>query len=152
MATEIAFRLLYETVGIKIRIISDNYQEIPADEGPNNTAHEIAFQIEEEEPDIYAFGVLFTLSLMSFVYSAPRGYSENLFFPDEDWKLEYFLNGLAYENKNLYFSADYVSGRCMKTYITFQSGGRVTLRTYNRSRGADRWLLHLQGKKHIKPV
>jgi hypothetical protein len=139
-------------IGIKIRIISNDYQEIPTGEEPNNTAHEIVFCVEEEDPDIFAFGILFSLSLMSFVYSAPRGISEIHFDAGEDWNLEYFLNGLEYKNNNLCFSADYVSGRCMKTYITFQSGGRVTLRTHNRSRGADRWLLHLQGKKHIQPV
>ena len=38
----------------------------------------------------------------------------------------------------------YVSGRLMKTDIVFESGGRVTLTTRNRGRGAERWLTHLQ--------
>jgi uncharacterized protein len=40
----------------------------------------------------------------------------------------------------------------MKSDIIFESGGKVTLSTRNRGRGAERWLMHLQGKKHIKPV
>jgi hypothetical protein len=40
----------------------------------------------------------------------------------------------------------------MKTDIIFESGGRVTLMTRNRGKGAERWLIHLQGKKHIREV
>jgi hypothetical protein len=112
----------------------------------------IVFQIKEEEPDLWAFGILFTLSLMSFTFAAPRGISENYFIPDEEWNLEYFVQGLEFENKRLRFSADYVSGRLMKTDIKFESGGRVTLTTRNRGKGAERWLTHLQGRKHIQPI
>jgi len=47
-------------------------------------------------------------------------------------------------------STDYVSGRMMKTDIVYGPGGRVTLTTRNRGKGADRWLLHIQGKGHIQ--
>jgi hypothetical protein len=89
---------------------------------------------------------------MSFTFAAPRGISENYFIPDEEWNLEYFVQGLEFENNHLRFSADYVSGRLMKTDIVFETGGRVTLTTRNRGRGAERWLQHLQGKKHIARV
>jgi hypothetical protein len=39
---------------------------------------------------------------------------EYIFIPDEEWDLEYFVQGLEFENKCLRFSADYVSGRLMK--------------------------------------
>jgi hypothetical protein len=117
-----------------------------------NTYQEIIFQIEEEEPDISAIGVLYALSLMSFSFAAPRGYSAEYFIPDEQWNLGYFVQGLEFERKCLSFSADYVSGRLMKTDIVFESGGKVTLTTRNRGRGAERWLTHLQGKKHMTPV
>jgi hypothetical protein len=117
-----------------------------------NIYQEIVFQLNEEEPDLYALGVLFSLSLMSFTYAAPRGSSYIEFVQDEDWRIEYFLDGLRYENQNLCFKSDYVSGRLMKTDITFKSGGHVTIRTRNRGKGAERWLLHLQGKRHIRPV
>ena len=117
-----------------------------------NTYQQIIFQINEESPDRYAIGVLFSLSLMSFTYAAPRGYSAKYFIPDEQWTMGYFIQGLEYVQGMLCFSADYVSGRLMKTNIGFKSGGEVTLSTRNRGRGAERWLTHLQGKKHIKPV
>ena len=141
------YRLLEDTVGIPIEIITNEFRKIA-----DNTYHRIIFQIKEEEPDLLAIGVLFTLSLMSFSFSAPRGISEMHFIPDEEWSLEYFVQGLEFENKRLRFSSDYVSGRLMKTDIVFESGGRVTLTTRNRGRGAERWLTHLQGKKHIQPL
>ncbi len=143
----LSFRYLAETVGIPIEIISNEFDEFHGNEHQN-----IVFQIKEEEPDLFAFGVLFTLSLMSFTYAAPRGYSENEFVPDEEWHLEYFLQGLEFERGRLKYSGDYVSGRHMKTTIIFEPGGQVTLDTRNRGKGADRWMIHLQGKKHIQQI
>jgi len=143
----LSYKLLDQTVGIPIEIISNEFREIA-----DNTYHRIIFRIKEEEPDLWAIGVLFTLSLMSFSFSAPRGISEMHFIPDEEWNLEYFVQGLEFENKCLRFSSDYISGRLMKTDIVFESGGRVTLTTRNRGKGAERWLIHLQGKKHIQPL
>ena len=140
-----AFNLLDGTIGIPIEIITNEFEEFAG-----NTHHKIVFQIQEEEPDIFAIGVLFVLSLMSFTFSGPRGYSEIEFIPDEEWNLGYFVNGLEFRDKRICFSADYVSGRHMKTDIEFEAGGRVTLTTRNRGRGADRWLTHLQGKPHIR--
>jgi hypothetical protein len=148
----VSIKLLEETVGIPIEIISNDFEEFPGYEGANNTYQEIVFQVKEEEPDIWAIGVLFTISLMSFSFAAPRGVSEMHFVPDEEWNLGYFVQGLEFRWKKLYFSSDYVSGRLMKTDITFESGGRVTLSTRNRGKGAERWLTHLQGKRHIAAV
>jgi len=148
----LVFKLLEETVGIPIEIISNDFKELPGFEGAVNTYQEIVFQIKEEEPDDWAIGVLFTLSLMSFSFAAPRGVSEMHFVPDEEWNLGYFVGGLNFRWKKLSFTSDYVSGRLMKTDICFESGGKVTLTTRNRGRGAERWLTHLQGKKHIRPV
>jgi hypothetical protein len=143
----LSFRYLTETVGIPIEIISNEYNEFHG-----NEHQKIVFQIQEDEPDLFAFGLLFTLSLMSFTYAAPRGYSENQFIPDEEWNLEYFLQGLEFEYGKLKYSGDYVSGRHMKTTIIFGPGGRVTLDTRNRGRGADRWMIQLQGKKHLQQL
>jgi len=149
----ISYQLLEGTIGIPIiEIVSNNFEETPGYEGSVNTYQEIVFQIKEEESDIYVFGILFALSLMSFTYAAPRGYSDEYFIPDEQWNLGYFIQGLEFRRKCLCFSSDYISGRLMKTDIIFESGGKVTLSTRNRGRGAERWLMHLQGKKHIKPV
>jgi hypothetical protein len=141
------YQMLSEAVGIPIKIISNEFKEFHG-----NSHHKIVFQIKEEDPDIFTFSVLFALSLMSFTFSAPRGYSEIEFIPDEEWTLEYFVQGLSFQHGSIKYSGDYVSGRHMKTNIVFESGGRVTVETRNRGRGADRWILHLQGKKHIQPV
>ena len=133
-------------------MLENEYQELPLNSGEVNSSHKIVFQITEEEPDISSIGVLFALALMSFTYAAPRGYSFNDFIPDEEYNLGYFLEGLHFENGVLSHEADYVSGRCIKTDITYEPGGRVTISTRNRGRGADRWLMHLQGKKHIQAV
>ena len=78
-------RLLEQTVGTPIKILSNQYEEVPYGDGQVNSYQKIVFQVQEEEPDLWAIGILFTLSLMSFTYSAPRGYSEKLFIPDEEW-------------------------------------------------------------------
>jgi len=89
---------------------------------------------------------------MSFTYATPRGYSENLFIPDEEWNLGYFIQHLTYEKRNLCFSGDYISGRLIKTDITCESGGKLTIVTWNRGKEAERWVMHLKGEKHIKQV
>lgn len=144
--------LLEATIGIELEALANEYQELPLDDGTVNSSHKIVFQITEEEPDISSIGVLFALALMSFTYAAPRGYSFNDFIPDEEYNLGYFLEGLHFERGVLHHESDYVSGRCVKTDITYEPGGKVTLTTRNRGKGADRWLIHLQGKKHIQPV
>jgi hypothetical protein len=89
---------------------------------------------------------------MSFTYAAPRGYSFNDFIPDEEYNLGYFVEGLRFEHGVPSHESDYVSGRCVKTDITYEVGGKVSIVTRNRGRGVDRWLMHLQGKKHIQQV
>jgi len=150
--TSLQYRLLGHTVGIPLEILSNEFKEVPGYEGTVNSYQEIVFQIKEEEPDLFAIGVLYTLSLMSFSFATPRGYSAEYFIPDEQWNLGYFVQGLEFRDKHLCFSSDYISGRLMKTDIIFESSGRVTLTTRNRGRGAERWLTHLQGKRHIRPV
>jgi hypothetical protein len=52
------YKLLEETVGIALEIISNDFKEMPGYEGSVNTYQKIAFQIKEEDPDVYAIGVL----------------------------------------------------------------------------------------------
>jgi hypothetical protein len=144
--------LLESTIGIELEVLENEYHELPLDDGTVNSSHKISFQITDEEPDLSSIGVLFSLALMSFTYAAPRGYSFNDFIPDEEYNLGYFLEGLRFERGFLSHEADYVSGRCVKTDITYEPGGKVNLTTRNRGRGADRWLVHLQGKKHINAL
>jgi hypothetical protein len=55
-----AFNLLDGTIGISIDIISNEFEEFAG-----NSHHKIVFQIQEEEPDILAIGVLFALSRLT---------------------------------------------------------------------------------------
>ncbi len=48
------FNLLEGIIGIPLDIISNEFNEFAG-----NTNHKIVFQIKEEEPDIFAIGVLF---------------------------------------------------------------------------------------------
>ena len=61
------FRLLDETIGIPLKILTNEFEEFSG-----NTNHKIVFQIIEDEPDIFAFGVLFALSLMSFHFCSSK--------------------------------------------------------------------------------
>ena len=144
--------LLESTIGIELEVLTIEYQELPLDDGTVNSSQKIVLQITEEEPDLSSIGVLFTLALMSFTYAAPRGYSFNDFIPDEEYNMGYFVEGLRFEGGVLSHESDYVSGRCVKTDLTYEPGGKVTISTRNRGRGADRWILHLQGKKHLQAV
>lgn len=133
-------------------MLENEYNELALNDRAVNSSHKVVFQITEEEPDISAVGVLFALALLSFTYAARRGHSFDDFIPDEEYNLMYFLEGLRFEHGVLSHQADYISGRCLKTDITYEPGGKVTINTRNRGRGADRWLIHLQGKKHIRAV
>ena len=141
------FKLIQGSIGLKLKILSNNY-----DSDELSSHQEIEFQILEEDPDVLAFGVLFALSMMSFSYAGPRGVSEDFFSPDDDWHLGHFIDNLSFRDGFLFFSADYIAGRMMKTDIEFHPGGLVSLSTINRGKEMDRWVTHLQGKKHLKSV
>lgn len=145
-------KLLEETVGLRLKILSNDYDESRGYEDCLLSHHKIVFQVEEDDPDDWAIGILFCLSLMSFTYAVPRGMSDIEFVPDEEWNLGYFVQGLRFQSKMIRFTSDYVSGRLVKTDISFEPGGKVSIVTRNRGRGAERWLLNLQGKKHIQAV
>jgi len=150
---ESGFKLMEGTVGIfNMKIVSNYFKATKGYENTVNTYHEIVFKVEEDEPEIYAVGILFCLALMSFTDAAPRGISEEYFTPDEDWSLGYFVDGLKYWYGSICYSADYVSGRMMKTDIKFDKDGKVTVETRNRGKSADKWLTMLQGKKHLQEV
>ena len=146
-------RLMEGTIGLfNMKIVSNEYEETPGYEDTVNSFHKIIFKVEEEEPEIYATGILFCLALMSFADAAPRGISKDYFIPDEDWSLGYFVDGLKYQYSSICYSSDYLSGRMMKTDVIFDKDGKVTLTTRNRGKSANKWLTFLQGKKHLQKV
>jgi hypothetical protein len=98
----------------------------------------------EEEPDVFAFDLLFTLGLMSYADAQPVGVSHHHYNSKDEWSIEKFLSCLKFSMGTLVFSSDYMDGRMMKTDIQFEPGGRVTLSTQNRGRIAEDWLMKLQ--------
>jgi hypothetical protein len=148
----IPYDLMSSAVGTEIKVLSNDYEEYPLTDASPNTYQEIVFQIIDEEPDIGAIPILYTLSMLSFSDAKPRGFSDIDFDKDDDWEIGYFVHGLEFKFGKLKFSADYVAGRLMKTNISFEAGGKVKISTRNRGRSAERWLTNLQGKKHLKEV
>ncbi len=62
------------------------------------------------------------------------------------------LRHLKYEHGRLYFYADYVRGRMMKTTVEINPDGVIRLETINRGESAARWVAPLQGKKKLKLI
>lgn len=148
----IPYDLMASAVGTEIKVLSNDYEEHPLTDASPTTYQEIIFQIMDEEPDIWAIPVLYTLSMLSFSHAKPRGFSDIEFDKDDDWEIGYFVLGLEFKFGKLTFSSDYVAGRMMKTDISFEAGGKVKILTRNRGRSAERWLTNLQGKKHLQEV
>jgi hypothetical protein len=99
-----------------------------------------------------AFGVIFTLAVLSFNDARPRGNSDADFLEKDEFTVADLFDGLQFLRGQLHFEADYVRGRCMKTDIVVRSDGRVTLQTRARGESALRWVERLQGKKTLEAV
>ena len=103
-----------------------------------------------EDPDILsscAFGLIYALGVLSFADARPRGYSEKHFRPKDDWFAGDMLENLRFEDGQLYFHADYVRGRMMKTTIEVKADGTVVVDTVDRGDVAKHWVAKLQGKQ-----
>lgn len=99
-----------------------------------------------------AFGIIFTLAVLSFNDARPRGNSEADFVENDDFTVADLFDGLEFVRGELRFEADYVRGRCMKTDIVVRSDGLVTLQTRSRGESALRWVDRLKGKKTLEAV
>lgn len=106
----------------------------------------------QDEPDILAscsWGLIFAIGVMSFADARPRGYSEVDYVEDDQWFVGDMMRGLSFERGRLYFHADYVRGRCVKTSVEIDKDGKITVDTVNRGEAATRWIAKLMGKKTI---
>jgi len=99
-----------------------------------------------------SFGFIFVFAVLSFVDARPRGLSEADYNPDDEFKVADFLECLSFRRGELYFSADYIRGRSVKTTVTIKPDGKVTLTTWGRGQAALRWLDRLKGKKLMRLV
>lgn len=99
-----------------------------------------------------ALGVMFTLAMLSFHDARPRGVSGQWFEDDDQLTIADFLEGFEYRAGALYYYADYIRGRCLKTTVQIHPDGRIALETVNRGQAATRWVARLQGKKLLEAV
>jgi len=112
----------------------------------------IVLRIDEDDVEIFAFGLIFAISLLSFHDARPAGASELHFEANDEWTVGDMVLHLRFERGRLHFYADYVRGRLMKTTMDVLPDGKVTIQTVNRGRSARRWLDMLRGKGARGPV
>lgn len=119
----------------------------------NEDSHvRIKLKVEEDLLETSAFALIFAFGALSFHDGRPRGFSGELFEEKDEWKVSDMLERLEYRNGDLYFYADYVRGRCLKTTIELSADGILLLETVNRGEAATRWVSKLQGEKTLRVV
>jgi len=85
------------------------------------------------------------LALLSFADARPRGFSESEYNETDELRLADFVDGLTFRRGTLYFHADYLRGRRVKTGITVTAQGSITIETIGRGKGPLRWIDRLKG-------
>jgi len=113
---------------------------------------QIRLKMAKDDVECFAFALVYTLGLLSFHDGRPRGYSGKFFDDDDAWTAADMLRHLEFRGGRLYFDADYVQGRCLKTTIEVARDGFVTIQTINRGEAAVRWVDRLKGKKYLQEV
>lgn len=113
-------------------------------------AQRIVLQIDEDDVETAALGILFAIGVLSFADAAPRGYSAHDYVEDDSFTLGDFVTHLAFPNGTLCLSTDYLRGRMMKTDVTIRANGTIELTTRNRGEAASRWVMRLQGKRVLR--
>jgi len=109
----------------------------------------IKLQIDEEDVETSAFGILYAVSLISFLQARPAGISVIDYQEEDVWSPEDLYRHLSFGNGKLHFYADYVRGRLMKTTIEISGDGSIVIRTINRADHATQWVEFLAGKRRI---
>lgn len=105
-----------------------------------------------EDVEWAAFGIIFALCALSFDDARPRGVSGNFFVEGDEFNVADLIAGLRFERGAIRYSGDYIRGRCVKTDITVQADGKVTIRTRARGSAALHWVDKLKGKKTLQVV
>jgi hypothetical protein len=112
----------------------------------------ITLKVTEEDIQWCAFGLIYSIAVLSFADARPRGMSDIDFEDDDEFSVKDFFECLHYEYGQIRFHADYIRGRCMKTSITAEKDGTVKIGTVNRGEVASRWVDKLKGKKLMQIV
>ena len=136
--------LQQQLVGIDFHILmEDSGSSLEAD------SIRLVIQIKEDEVETSAFGILFTLSALSFRDARPLETSDAQFNKNDEWTIHDFMKHLSFAYGKLQFYALYVRGRVVNTDITLSSDGLMVIQTYHRGKSASRWIASLQGKNPL---
>jgi hypothetical protein len=112
----------------------------------------ITCKIDEDEVDTSAFGLIYTLSFLSFRDARPAGASEMDYQDKDAWWASDMLKCLRFQMGRLYLEADYERGRRMKTTIQITEDGKVMIETSGRGSSASRWISTIQCKKVLTVI
>jgi len=126
--------------------------EIEPTVGDDDFSVRIEFQVEEEGVEHCGFSLIYTLAMLSFHDARPRGVSGEWFEDDDQLTANDLLRYLEFTRGKLHLYVDYLRGRCVKTSIEIDKGGKILLQTVNRGQAATRWVERLRGKKTLQPV
>ena len=141
----VGYDLLKLAVGIHLLI--EEAQRFP-EHGPDEEAgFRLRFRVVEEDLEVLAFPILFTIGVLSFTGARPAGTSEQYFEESDEWSLPDMIEHLRYAAGRLELSTDYIRGRRMKTDVTIHPDGRILLETRGRGSEAEEWIAVLKGEK-----
>jgi hypothetical protein len=112
-------------------------------------SQEIKVHIDEDEVEISAFGIMYCISLLSFLQGRPAGISGIDYQVQDIWSVEDFHCHLSFIHGKLRFDADYVRGRLIKTVVEISKDGTILIETRNRADLASQWVEYLLGKRSM---
>lgn len=133
-------------------VLEDCAVETTTEHFMEHTRVRITLQAEPDLLESCALGVIFALGVLSFHDARPRGVSGMDFSARDAWSVADMLRSLTFPAGRVYFYADYVRGRMLKTGVEIFPGGRIVLATQNRGEAATRWVQKLKGKKMLALV
>ena len=134
-------------IGPEIKITATDFETFSG----GGSRCKIALQVPEGDIEWCAYGLVYALAVLSFGDARPRGLSDIEFDKEDEFHVVDYFECLRYEYGQIYFSADYVRGRCMKTHISVKQNGNITIETVNRG-DIKRWIDKLRGKKLLNLV
>ena len=112
-------------------------------------SQDIKLLIDEDDVEISAFGILYAVSLISFLQARPAGSSVIDYREEDIWSAKDLHRHISFRYSKLHFYADYVRGRLMKTAIEISKDGSVVIETINRADQATQWAEFLLGKRQM---
>lgn len=112
-------------------------------------SQQIKLLIDEDDVETSAFGIMYSVSLISFLQARPAGVSVIDYQEQDIWSVEDLHRHISFSQGKLNFYADYVRGRLMKTSIEISKDGTVVIETINRADQASQWAEYLLGKRGL---